>query len=313
MALSLEQYILKLDERKDLIWPTPPDLVPAKARPHLIAMPNVRCVLWNVYGTLLNIRHGELRYDDDNSLIQNIALDKTIQEFKMWHSMSRKPGQPADYMRELYGRAYDDARLTSSTGEVPAEKPWENIVKKLLQKEYVIDAATYGSLNEFTKKIAYFYHEMLQGTRAYPNASFALRYTAEQRIQEGFLADGQCFTMGQVKRSFLREDLDAIPEIWISPGLRFLSSEVKAKKPSDPMLRNALQQLKQFGIQPEEVLHVGSSLTRDLGPAKKLGMRTALFAGDRNSIQATGDQLKDPNFRPDVLLTDLEQITQILG
>ena len=26
----------------------------------------------------------------------NVALDKTIHEFKMWGSMSRKPGQPAD-------------------------------------------------------------------------------------------------------------------------------------------------------------------------------------------------------------------------
>jgi FMN phosphatase YigB (HAD superfamily) len=67
------------------------------------------------------------------------------------------------------------------------------------------------------------------------------------------------------------------------------------------------------GFEPHEVLHVGSSLPRDVGPAKKWGMRTALFAGDRASLTATADQLKDPQYRPDALLTDLGQVAQLVG
>src|SRR5437868_12527196 len=44
----------------------------------------------------------------------------------------------------------------------------------------------------------------------------------------------------------------------------------------------ALDALAEKGIQPNEVLHVGSRLARDILPAKKLGMKTALFAGDRD-------------------------------
>ena len=49
-----------------------------------------------------------------------------------------------------------------------------------------------------------------------------------------------------------------------------------------------------------------------LQPAKKLGMRTALFAGDKASLEATPEQLKDPASRPDVLLTELSQITDVV-
>ena len=41
-------------------------------------------------------------------------------------------------------------------------------------------------------------------------------------------------------------------------------------------------------------------------PAKRLGMKTALFAGDKASLQATPEQFKEPASRPDVLLTRTE-------
>ena len=47
-------------------------------------------------------------------------------------------------------------------------------------------------------------------------------------------------------------------------------------------------------------------------PAKKLGLRTALFAGDRASLQASTEQLKEPATRPDVMLTALEQIADVI-
>ena len=60
------------------------------------------------------------------------------------------------------------------------------------------------------------------------------------------------------------------------------------------------------------MLHVGSHLTRDIAPAKRLGFRTALFAGDRHSLVATPEQLKDPALRPDALITELPQVLELL-
>src|SRR5271165_2972108 len=93
MSLTLEQYASYLDTR-DLPWPAPPEVVRPKARPFLTRLSGIRAVTWNVYGTLLAIVQGELLFRHPNDFIMNVALDKTVQEFKMWASMSRKPGQP---------------------------------------------------------------------------------------------------------------------------------------------------------------------------------------------------------------------------
>ena len=100
---------------------------------------------------------------------------------------------------------------------------------------------------------------------------------------------------------------------WVDPGLRTLSWEVRGRKPSERLFRQALDRLAQRDIAPAQVLHVGSRIAQDIAPARKLGMRTALFAGDKASLQATPDQLKDPATRPDVLLTQLDQIVDVIG
>src|SRR5262249_59248688 len=80
----------------------PPAVERPKAKADVGRLPGVRAVLWNVYGTLLSLAGGELYFEHPQPLIMNVALDKTLTEFKMWGSMSRKPGQPADYLAQIY-------------------------------------------------------------------------------------------------------------------------------------------------------------------------------------------------------------------
>ena len=310
MALSLDQYVCEYLPKKGLPWPAAPAPVPAKARPSLEPLP-VRCVLWTVYGTLLSVPGGELAFEADIPFVTDMAFDKTIQEFKMWNSMSRKPGAPAAYMKELFKKAYDLVRLTGG-GEVRSELVWDDIFKKLMGKEYGYDGGTYGPPTEYVKKIAYFYHASIQGCGAYPGAADAVRMLSERGVRQGLLADGQCFTSAQLRKGLREQDPAFDPAAHLN-GPCVLSAENGSKKPADELFRAAAAAAGAKGYDPAEVLHVGSSLTRDIGPAKRAGFRTALFAGDKTSLRATADGLRDPHLRPDVLLTELPQVLEVIG
>lgn len=315
MPLTLDQYATYLDTRQ-LPWPAPPKPDVPKVRAHIRQFDGIRAVLWTVYGTLLAIPEGDLKLEVANEFVMNVALDKTIHEFKMWGSMSRKPGQPADYMREIYKKALDEQRLAPAEDKYPeiaSEKIWESIIKKLFQKEYKFDAGFYGSLNDYSRKVAYFFQASLQGTGCYDNAASAMRFVADQGIAQGLLADGQSFTATQLARGLARQDESAKLDSLVPAGNRILSFEHRARKPSDILFQAAVEAMSAHGIEPGEILHIGSNLTRDIGPAKKWGMRTALFAGDRTSLAATSEQLKDSQLRPDALLTDLKQLSQMLA
>jgi FMN phosphatase YigB (HAD superfamily) len=315
MPLTLEQYATYLDTR-DLPWPEPPEPSPPKAKPHLVPLSDVRAVTWSVYGTLVILAGGELYWTHPNAFVMQVALDKTIQEFNMWASMSRKPGQPADYMRQLYQQVLAEQSTFTAHGvkhpETLSERVWESLIKKLFHKDYKFDTGFYGSLNEFSAKVAYFFHRSLQGTACYPGAAEALRHVRDGGLKQSLLADAQAFTPVQLQRGLTAQDADARLEELLDADLNALSCEVGSRKPADQLFRRALQAHRERGITPDQILHVGSRITQDIAPARRLGMRTALFAGDTGSLQATAEQLKTPATRPDLLLTDLRQIAEVV-
>ena len=315
MPLTLQQYASYLDTR-GLPWPAPPTAVSAKARPHLVAMPGIRAIAWNIYGTLLAIPTGGLLFEHPQKFVMDIALDKTVQEFKMWGSMYRKPGQPSAYLAEQYRRLLEEQKMAPSPGEkypeIISERIWEGIVKQLLQKEYQFDTSFFGSLNEYSRKIAYFFHASLQGTACYAGLLAALDHVRARGLCQGLLADAQCFTTVQLQRGLARQAAKADVDMPFDAALRSLSCELGGRKPSERLFKHFLGAAAQRGLAPAQVLHIGSRIEQDLLPAKKLGMRTALFAGDRESLQATKPQLKHAATRPDALLTDLDQIRAIV-
>lgn len=317
MPLTLDQYASYLDTR-DLSWPAAPAPEPPRAKGPLTRLPDVRAVTWNVYGTLLAISGGDLVFEHPQEFVMDVALDKTIQEFKMWNSMFRKPGKPAEQLRGFYGRLLEQQRLVAGGAdkvpEVCAARLWEAWVLKLFEKDYTFDAGFFGSRTEYSRKVAYFFHASLQGTACYPGAAAALRHVAAAGLLQGCVADGQCFTFVQLRRALARQDADAQLERLVQPDLCVFSHELRLRKPSERLFRQALGALTQRGLRPEQVLHIGSRIVQDIVPARRLGMKTALFAGDRASLQATQDQLrKESPMRPDVLLTSLDQIAEVVG
>ncbi len=317
MSLTLEQYIDYLDGR-DYSWPAPPAVERPRVRPHLAHLPDVRLVAWDVYGTLLSISGGDLVFESPQEYMLDLALEKTIQEFRMWGSMSRKPGQPAEYLKPLYQYQLTQLRMVPGRGEkhpeIEADRLWEELVKrKLLPNGYQFDAGFYGSLNEFSRKVAYFFHSSMQGLTCYPGAADAVAAVAAMGLSQAVVGNGQNFTFAQLARCLKRQRPDAMPDAWLRAELSTLSYQVRARLPSERVFRRTLELLEEQGIRPDQVLHVGSRISQNIVPARRLGMRTALFAGDRASLEATQEQLTKPTMRPDVLLTDLPQLAEIVG
>jgi FMN phosphatase YigB (HAD superfamily) len=316
MPLTLEQYATYLDSR-GATWPAVPPIERPKAKPHATPLEGIKVVTFGVYGTLLAISTGELLFEHPQKFIMDLALEKTVQEYKMWGSMSRKPGQPSEYMSQLYNKALTELRMVPSPGEkhpeILAERVWDRIVKWLFQKEYQFDAGFFGSLNEYSRKIAFYFHASLQGTACYDGAAETLRRLKAGGLTLGLIADAQCFTLVQLQRGLTAQDPKLRVDDLIDNDLRALSFEVGAKKPSERLFKHTQAALEQRGFQPHEVLHVGSRIAQDVMPAKKRGFKTALFAGDKASLAATAEQLKDAACRPDALVTELTQIVDVVG
>ncbi len=97
----------------------------------------------------------------------------------------------------------------------------------------------------------------------------------------------------------------------VTPQLQFYSYVCGAAKPGTRLFLTARETLRKLQIRPEETLCVGNDMRNDVVPAAAVGFRTALFAGDRQSLGCTPSPFGPA--APDLVLTDLAQLPSCLG
>lgn len=317
MPKTLTEYAEWLAHRDDLIWPVAPASAPRKAVPSIKPLPGIKGVTWNVYGTLLRITDGDLLLLPAQEIRMQVALEKTIKEFNMWQSMSRKPGEPWAQLFTQYKDVLAEMQLTvpakkGDLGQVDTTKLWRKLISRLEQKEYVYDVDFFGDSDEYAEKVAYYFHSCLAGVAAMDKAATVVKAVAEAGLVQGLLADGQSFTLTQLLRAF--QDTTKLPPLnrLFSADCLILSYDVGVRKPSRTLFNAAAEAFARQDIEPSEVLYVSNRWPDDLTVAKQIGFRTALFAGDKNSLRASAEELLTSELRPDRLLTELTQIRNLL-
>ena len=317
MPLSLAEYAESLDAR-DLIWPQVPAAVPVKAKPAIAPIPGVKAVLWDVYGTLLRTPDGAFTLFPEPEVRLHVALEKTIHEFNMWNSMYRKPGPPWQSMIQQY-RDYADrlgmiaTKRKGDFTEVSLVDIWRAIVDRLFDKEYQYDRSVMGDEDELSEKISWFFHANLQATAARPGAAMAIAQLADSGIRQGLLADAQATTFLQLERGLQREGFEYPISRTLPREARLLSNDLGIRKPSKSLYEQAVSRMAPAGIEADEILHVSCRLEPDLTSAKAAGMKTALLAAEKVGLEAPVRLLKDPKMKPDRLMTDISQISDVVG
>ena len=316
MAKSLSEYIDELHAR-DLIWPKAPPAVPVKASSLSKPIPGIQAVIWNVYGTLLRIVDGDLTFEPQQEIRLQIALDKTIHEFNMWNSMTRKPGKPWEYMIHKYRDIISTLKMQPAPRgdfiEVNSAHVWARLIGQLEQKDYSWDVDEYGDVDDYSEKISYFFHASMQGTGCYKNALGILKHVNKMGLTQGLLADAQPFTVFQLLRNLAETGRLPPVEQLFDLDLLTLSFQDGARKPSRSLFSNCVVRCQAAGVDADQILYVSSRLDDDLAIAKKHGMKTVLFAGDEASLSAKKADIMDPTIKPDRLITELRQLANIIA
>ena len=99
----------------------------------------------------------------------------------------------------------------------------------------------YGSLTEYSRKIAYFFHASLQGTACNPGVADALEYMHACGVKQGLIADGQCFTLLQLQRALEQQHCPTPLNQLIDPEMCALSFALRRTQAVGTAFRTVLQ------------------------------------------------------------------------
>ena len=269
---------------------------PTSAEPRLRQLANVRAVLFDIYGTMLISGSGEVGtvavdvpdafrlalqsvHADTGKLPANIGLESTIHAH---HEQSRAKG--IDYP------------------EVEIREVWRETLSNLVQQGCLREDILHSDMS----RIAVEYECRVNPVWPMPHVESCVDALSSRVL--GIVSNAQFFTPLLFPALLLR----SLEEMGFSPEMQYFSYVSGVAKPSIDLFQKARESLERRGIDASNTLYVGNDMLNDIATASRVGMKTALFAGDRRSLRTRDGDPRVGDCRPDLVLTDLSQLTECI-
>lgn len=268
--------------RKEMA-PNPTDVI---AR--LNKLPDIRAVVFDVYGTLVISGSGDVG-----------SADTTDND-----------SQVSDLRRQI--EIMNDERRSEACPkpEVDIVEAW----RRTLQNENP------RPTTEQLCRIAAEHESRANPTWPMPGAKEVLDRLSHSDLLMGIVSNAQIFTIPLV--------IDLVSQdLWNGQGLSgrgladggfdldlcIFSNRFRQAKPG-PRLFDVLRQgLVRRGIEPHQTIYVGNDMLNDVWAASMAGLKTAWFVGDSRSCRRRENDPRCQSLEPDLILSNLMQLPSCLG
>jgi len=260
--------------------------LPTSLNPSKKLKEKVKCILFDVYGTLFISGSGDISIARQQSrLTQNLKnlLDR--------YQIKKKPQIVLDNFFSAIDIEHE--RLKKKGVDFPEVKI-DRIWMRVLEIEE-LDAV---------RAFAVEFELIVNPVYPMPNLEKMLSNCKKSKIMMGIISNAQFFTP-----YLFTWFLYLSPEdLGFNSDLIFYSYKSGHAKPSPIMFEAAAKNLRNIDIASHSVLYIGNDMLNDIYPAKMVGFKTALFAGDARSLRLRKNHPKCQNLSADIVITDLVQI-----
>lgn len=279
---------------RSLCGPLSPEATDCRAQ--LRPLADIRCVLFDIYGTLLISGTGDVGADVAGQDIR--AMEDTLAGEPALARLAAQAPAAADLMK---GRIHDLHARSRARGlaypEVDIVQVWQWLLARLnpgsqLPKELLF-------------RVAMEHECRVNPVWPMPGASAILELLSNRGLGLGIVSNAQFYTP-----LLLESLLGGEPAgLGFDPRLCAFSYRHGIGKPDSNLFAPPLQRLeRELGCQPGQVLYVGNDMLKDIWAASQHGCRTALFAGDRRSLRLRRDDPRCAELRADLVITQLSQL-----
>ena len=264
--------------------------LPTSLNPSNKLKEKAKCILFDVYGTLFISGSGDISIARQQSrLTQNLKnlLDR--------YQINKKPQIVLD---DFFSAIDIEHKRLRKTGvdfpEVRIDQIWMTVLE-IVELEAV-------------RAFAVEFELIVNPVYPMPNLEKMLSECKKSMVLMGIISNAQFFTP-----YLFTWFLNLSPEdLGFKSDLIFYSYKSRHAKPSTFMFEAAAKNLRNMDISAHSVLYIGNDMLNDIYPAKMVGFKTALFAGDARSLRLRENHPKCQNLSADIVITDLVQILDLL-
>ncbi|MEF8788178.1 MAG: HAD family hydrolase [Planctomycetota bacterium] len=272
--------------------------------PRLEAQPEMGAVLFDVYGTLFLSTSGDVsiaRQSSDESALAR-ALDEAGFDGDLEEAGRRGRRLFYDTIEERHRHRREQQ---VEHPEVDVRCVWREVLDALCADGLLEGSVTKNSV----LRTAVEYECRASPVWPAPGLEETLNELSRRGLTLGIISNAQFYTP-LLFRAFLGGSPEALG---FREELCVWSWKLKEAKPSTRLYNRAASVLQRsHGLSPDQALYVGNDMLNDIWPASEVGFTTALFAADRRSLRRREDDERCRDLQPDVVLTDLSQVLDLL-
>lgn len=260
--------------------------------PEITTLSGIRCVAFDVYGTLLISAAGEISSAGDTS--QSSAAFATTAEML---GLSREQATlVANVFHQRISAHHERARHHGVVHpEVDIRAIWHEATTILRPPR-----------QPPPEMIALAYELDANPVWPMPGARGLLQALKDRGVRVAIVSNAQFYTPLIIEELFG----ESLPGLNLKPCI--WSYEVGEAKPSPAPFRALTDRLFYEGITPGETLYLGNDMLNDIVTAQNVGLRAVLFAGDARSLRYRDGMTEIARYAPDAVVTALEQVTDVI-
>ena len=249
----------------------------------------IKCVIFDIYGTLFVSGSGDI------SVSEKVCGEKEIKKVLVKYGILKHPDNVYnDYISAIKDEHERLRSLGVRYPEVKIELIWKNILNINVSK---------------AKRIAVEYETLVNPVWPMQGALDLLYQLKLRKVKLGIISNAQFYTP-MIFKALMGKSL---PKLGFDRKLIFFSYKYGFSKPSLELFNLAVKKLKDYGIKPEETVYIGNDILNDIKPASMIGFKTVLFAGDKRSLRLREKDKECRNVKPDVIVTSLERVLDLLN
>ena len=250
----------------------------------------IQCILFDVYGTLFISASGDISIAREQSR-QTQHLKNLLDRYQI----KKKPGI---VLNDFFSAIDIEHKRLRKTGvdfpEVEIDRIWTR----------VLEIDDHNAVRDFAVE----FELIINPVYSMPNLEKMLSGCKKSKVLLGIISNAQFFTP-YLFYWFLDSSLESLG---FQSDLVFYSYKSGHAKPSPFMFEAAAKNLREKDIFSHSVLYVGNDMLNDIYPAKMVGFKTGLFAGDARSLRLRENHPKCQNLFADLVITDLIQILDLV-
>ena len=267
----------------------------------------VSAVVFDVYGTMMISGVGDIGVDDGSIAPEDIAdaFERSGITFTD-PDRSKRKSAGRKILQSYNETVFNTCEKAREAGNPHPEPEIRSVWSRVLSNMQEDGLLRFSDAADTAARVSVEFEVRMNPVWPMPCLAETLQTLRERAFILGIISNSQFYT------PLMIEALagSSLNELGFSPGLLHWSYEEGMKKPGMIFYEGFLRKLEshQPKLKPEHVLYVGNDMLKDILPAHKLGMKTALFAGDARSLKWREDVQECREVKPDLVVTDLKQI-----